>query len=227
MSKESTSPVLKWFLIAVIAISICALGAFVLLMVYPAKEHRIARELQKRGFYVEYERQGNNLWRYPFRVDGENLSITQDDIRLICQLPHLRMLMFQDGDLSGLKLDDIVNCQELTNFYCISVTPFPNDEIRKLAACPIHSFVFSKVNWNDSDLEDFAKWATTVDNLTMMVNAGITDAGLIHLEKIASLRGLDLSGTSVTQEGIDEFQKKRPDVTVIFDGRPLPLQGGK
>jgi len=47
-------------------------------------------------------------------------------------------------------------------------------------------------------------------------NTGITDAGFEHFEKIAALRWLYLMETGVTQDGIEEFKKKRPDVTVYF-----------
>ena len=215
MSNETTNPVVKWILIGVIVVSFCVVGACVLFMTPPTKEHRAARELEKRGFEIEYRRQGFNIWQYPLCVYGESRNITEDDSQLLCQLLHLRLLQFNHCDLSGLNLDDVGNCRELTDFTCYDVTQFPVNEIRKLAACPIHELILSNVRLSDSDMEDFAKW-TSVGFLILDDNAGITDVVFEHLEKIASLRHLCLTGTSVTKEGVEEFKKKRPLVDVVF-----------
>jgi hypothetical protein len=57
---------------------------------------------------------------------------------------------------------------------------------------------------------------TKLEYLDLREDAGITDTGLECLEKIASLGELRLVGTSATQEGVEEFQRKRPDVRVQF-----------
>ena len=215
MSQESTSPKLKWILVAVIGASLCVVGAIVLFMVYPPSEYRAAADLQARGFKIRYGWQDKKDKQYPIAVIGENLSVTKDDCRLICQLPRLLDLGFQRCDLSGLNLDNIGNCRELRSFCCDDVTPFPVDEIRKLTVCPVNGFWFTNTRLNDSDLENLVKW-TTVGHLDLRDNTGITDAGFEHLEKIASLRRLDIRGTRITKEGIEEFQRKRSDVDVAF-----------
>ena len=215
MSNETTNPVVKWILIGVIVVSVCVVGAFVLLGTYPAGEYRVAKELEKRGFVVEYERQSNNIWKYPVIVIGENLSITEDDSRLLCQLSHIQILNFLRCDLSGWNLDEIRNCRELRYIYSNTATHFPIDEIGTLAACPMTWIGINNDCLNDANLTEFAKF-TNLEYLDLEKNAGITDAGIEHLEKIASLRLVRLKGTSVTKEGIEEFQKKRPDVRVVF-----------
>ena len=213
MSNETTNPVVKWILIGICVVSLCVVGAFVLLGTYPAGEYRVAGKLQKRGFEVKYVRQGNNIWQYSISVIGSDLSVTEDDCQLICQLPRLQYLVFQRCDLLGLNLDDIGNCQELMNFYCEDVTQLSVDEVRKLSACPVHMFIFRNAGLNDPDLEDFAKW-TKLGYVDLENNTGITDAGFEHLEKITSLRYLGLAGTSVSKESAEEFQKKHPAVRV-------------
>ena len=221
MSNETTHPVVKWILIAVIVVSFCVVGALFLIGTYPTEEYRAAKELEKRGFNIGYARQGYQVWRYPIGVSGSGLSITEDDSRLICQLRHLRLLYFQRCDLSGLYLDDIGNRRELRKFYCYDVTQLPADEITKLTVCPINEFGFGNViglgdvHLNDSDLMNFTKW-TKLEYLDLPDNAGITDAGFEYFGKIASLKKLNLTGTSVTQKGVDDFRKKRPDVYVEF-----------
>jgi len=213
MSNETTNPVLIRILIGICVVSLCVVGAFVLLMTPSAKAYRAASKLKARGFEIVYDEGGYLVWQHPIQVWGEDQSITEDDCRLICQLPHLVMLSFEGCDLSGLNLDDIGNCRKLEAFRCYDVTQFPANEIRKLAACPISEFVFDNACLNDSNLEVFAKW-TTIDDLHLDWNDGITDAGFEHLEKIAPLKYLDFVGTSVTEEGLEEFKKKRPDVLI-------------
>ena len=216
MSKEQTSPVLKWILIAIAVVSLCAMGVFVLFMTSPAKENHVAKKLEARGFVILYKQQGYYMtWEYPYLVVGKGLNITEDDSRLICQLPHLQYLRFEHCNLSGLNLDDIGKCRDLIAFICDDVTPFPAGEIRKLAICADIDFVFKKCSLNDSDLEDFAKW-TTADYLFLEDNTEITDAVFEPLEKIGTLRHLEVKGASVTKEGVEEFQKKRPDVEVVL-----------
>jgi hypothetical protein len=127
----------------------------------------------------------------------------------------LEALLFFHCDLSELNLDDIGNCQKLHTIDCGGSTKLSGDEIRKLAVCPVEWFCLRNAHWNDSDLEGFTK-LTKVYYLDLRDNTGITDAGFEYLEKIASLRGLRLTGTSVTREGVEEFQKKYPDVKVDF-----------
>ena len=215
MSNETTNPVVKWILIGVIVVSVCVVGACVSLMFYPAEDYRVSGELKLRGFEIIYQRQGYNIWQYPVHVEGSGLSITEDDCRLFCQLPHLQSLAFYGCDLAGWNLDEIRNCRELKYIHSNHATHFPIDEIGKLAACPVTWLGINTDCLNDSNLVEFAK-LTNLEYLYLEKNAGITDAGLDHLEKIASLQYLGLTGTSVTQEGVDEFKKKRPDVEVIF-----------
>ncbi|PSN46698.1 hypothetical protein C0J52_14437 [Blattella germanica] len=51
----------------------------------------------------------------------------------------------------------------------------------------------------------------------------ITDATLLYLMKVRSLRELDVSGTSVTEGGILQFKLKRPEVNVTCDFKNLPV----
>ena len=215
MSQESTSPKLKWILIAVIGVSALVAIFFVLYATYPANEYRVAKELQSRGFHVAYSRRGYDVWQYPNSVAGVNLRITEDDSRLMSQLPHLQNLFFTRCDMSGLNLDGIGNCQELLLFSCWQVTQFSADEIKKLAACPIKSMCLFNADLNDSGLEYLAG-LTQLAGLSIGDNVGINDACLEQLESMSSLKDLHLTGTSVTKEGVKEFRKKRPDVDVTF-----------
>ncbi|MCL2346797.1 MAG: hypothetical protein FWC50_00910 [Planctomycetaceae bacterium] len=216
MSNESTSPALKWILIAVIGASFLVAVFFVLLATYPANDYRVARELESRGFRVFYRWHDSLIWQYPTHVSGVDQSITPDDCRLVCQLSRLQSWDFVRCDVLGLNLDEIGNCRELSSFNCVDVTQFSAGEIRKLAACPVTRVMLQNAHLNDSDLEHFVG-LSKLGLLMLEGNAGITDAGLEHLEKISSLKNLTLPQTSVTKEGVEEFQKKRPDVKVWFE----------
>ena len=215
MSNETTNPVLKWILIIVACVSI---PVAIILALYPAKEYRAARELRARGFDVQFTWLDNTIWQRPVAVKSEGRNITLDDCRLICQLPHLKALFFMEGDMcdmSDMNLDEIGNCTELEHFICENVTQFPAGEIRQLTACPLKTVRLLNVDLHDSDLENLAGMAT-LDLIYLDNNVGITDAGLEHIEKIVPLMMLSLKGTNITQEGVEEFQKKRPDVKVRF-----------
>lgn len=202
----------------------------------------VALQLQSRGFGVIYNWQNDTVWKHPTHVYANDESITADDCRLICRLPRLYALQFMRGDMSNLNLDEIGNCPELLFFQFRKVDRFPSCEIRKLAACPklvslqISSTVFKitrddieplsacplvQVNLesaglSDVDMDVFTGFAKLVQ-LGLEGNIGITDAAFEHFAKIPSLKRLVLQKTSVTKEGVEEFQKKRPDVTFFWE----------
>jgi hypothetical protein len=43
----------------------------------------------------------------------------------------------------------------------------------------------------------------------------VGDAGLVHLEGLKSLKTVDLTGTKVTQEGMDKLKKAVPGASVF------------
>ena len=220
MSQTSTHPALKWILIVIAVVT--ALGAvFVALYATrPADEYRVASELEKRGFTVGYNWCGDNkIWKRPTAVSGNGQKIKSDDIRFLCQLPCLVQFSFIGSDASDLNLDEIGNCQKLCYFTSRAATRFPVRELKKLTASPVMSIdVASKdVDLNDSDLEEFVKFAHLQLLKLECNNAGVTDACLEYFEKIPTLRKLELPGSSITPEGVEEFQKKRPDVTVDYE----------
>ena len=212
MSNETTNPVLKWILIIVACVSILVA---IFLALYSVSEYRAAWKLRARGFTVYFVKLDDMILHRPITVANNGQNITLDDCRLICQLPHLIRLGFVGGNMSGLNLGEIGNCPRFEIFLCQDVTQFPADEIRKLATCPLNSLVLSNVDLEDSDLENLMG-LTKLEFINLGGNVGITDASFEYLEKIASLKNLFLSETSVTQEGIEEFKKKRPDVEIHF-----------
>ena len=198
-----------------------ALGAVVvfLMATYPADEYRVASELEKRSFIIGYHWcDDNRIWKHPTNVVGGDQMITSDDSRLFCQLPRLDTLRFLRCDMSDLNLDEIGNCRKLQIIQCFDTTQFPVSELKKLTACPVvYIEVKSKdVHLNDSDLDEFTKF-THLDTLVLECdNAGVTDACLEYFEKIPTLKILRLLGSSITQEDIEEFKKKRPDIKIYL-----------
>jgi len=220
MSQTSTHPALKWILIVIAVVTVLCVAFIVLYGTYPADEYRVARELHSRGFIIGYDwRDDNKIWRRPIRVTGDSQVITSDDCRLFFQLPRLLFLNLVSCDMVDLNLDEIGNCRDLQFFYCNDVTRFPVSELKKLAACSIwHIYVDSNdVDFNDSDLEEFVKF-THLKNLDLRFNnTGVTDTCLEYFEKIPTLKYLKLPGASITPEGVEEFQKKRPDVEIHLE----------
>jgi hypothetical protein len=161
------------------------------------------------------------LWGQPISVHCKNLILTPENCRLICQLRGLQGLLFYRSDISGLDWDEIGHCRILDSLSFDDITGFPINEIQKLAACPIVFLALFNVQLKDSDLENIMG-LKQLAFLELYMNVGITDASFEYLEKIASLKYLNLSKTSVTEEGIKEFQKKRPDVRVYSDFGDFP-----
>ena len=61
-----------------------------------------------------------------------------------------------------------------------------------------------------------------------VANSGdrITDAGLKHIAAAARLRKLDLTKTAVTEAGVKELAKARPDLTIDWDGGKIEGKRG-
>lgn len=100
-----------------------------------------------------------------------------------------------DGDVNLIPLmREIAKCQTLQglNFYDNGVT--------------------------DRDLEEL-RTMPNLKHLELSGNDRITDAGLVHLASIKSLRKLGLQGTGVTQQGVNELEAELPNCYIHWDGR--------
>ena len=125
-------------------------------------------------------------------------------------------VLFYRSDISGLDWDEIGHCRILDSLSFDDITGFPINEIQKLTACPIVFLALFNVQLKDSDLENLMG-LKQLGYLGLRQNIGITDVSFEYLEQMTSLELLDVRDTSVTEEGINEFQKKRPDVKVVSD----------
>ena len=216
MPEKSNRPALKWLLISSLGIILLGTTPWVWFSILPDDFH-VARELRTRGFDIIYNWHDDTIWQHPTHVSGSDKDITPEDCRLICQLPRLFALHFLRGDMSGLNLDEIGNCQELFWFRFHDVTQFPVSELRKLTASPVRIISLeSRVHVTDFDLEAFAKFTNLEQLFLETYNAGVTDASLEYFEKIPSLKTLHLPNTSITEKGVEEFRKKRPDVEIYL-----------
>ena len=128
----------------------------------------------------------------------------------------LKLLCFQRSDISDLNWDEIGNCRALVSLFLHNLIGFPISEIQKLAACPIRNLELENTQLKDSDLENLMG-LKQLGYLGLRRNIGITDVSFEYLEQMTSLDLLDVQDTSVTEEGIKEFNKKRPDVEVYSD----------
>jgi len=210
MPEKPNRPPLKWLLLSSLGIVLLGMAPVVWYVSLPDDFHA-GRELQARGFIVCY----GTFWRHPIYVHAHSLDITPEDCRLISRLTRVSGLYFYGGDVSELNLDAIGNCRELWSVSFDNVTRFPVNELRKLAACQIVHINLNNIDLKDSDLEILTE-LPALRILNLQGNAGINDAGLECLEKFSSLKSLYLQKTSVTQEGVAKFQKKRPDIEIVY-----------
>ena len=73
-------------------------------------------------------------------------------------------------------------------------------------------FSASPVKPGDRDLEIVAK-LSRLDGL-VLTGARVTDAGLVHLEKLTSLRDVYLRQTQVTDEGVKRLKRALPKADI-------------
>ena len=104
----------------------------------------------------------------------------------------------------------------LNDLHFYGVTGFSVSEIQKASACPVMTLGLFNVQLKDNDLEDLAG-LKQLKLLILQENAEITDADFEYFERITTLKYLRLTKTSVTKEGVKEFEKKRPDVRVVLN----------
>ncbi len=86
-----------------------------------------------------------------------------------------------------------------------------------VVSCPEISAQVPQIT--DKGLESIAK---TKINRLFISRAGITDAGLKHLEKMTTLRSLTLRDTDVTTEGMESLEKALPALRVMARLRSAP-----
>jgi len=118
----------KWLVISTLGILLLGAVPCIWFAMLPDDFH-VAKKLQARGFVVcSYA-----FWQSPERVIARDRIITPEDCRLICRLSSLETLQFVQCDMSGLNLDEIGNCRELSQVVFAGVTKIPANELRKLA----------------------------------------------------------------------------------------------
>ena len=156
------------------------------------------------------------------------------------KMPRLQHIIFSDTDLSHLDLElltkvpslgsfSIINncnpawspkeieklsgCKQL-RFLSLMNSPLTGKEIEPLKACPIVQLRCTLCDLTDADVAVFTLFPM-LGSLDLGDNPGITDASLDVLATIPTLQLLFIYNTGVTEAGIEVFQKKRPDVSLM------------
>ncbi|HEX4150008.1 MAG TPA: SUMF1/EgtB/PvdO family nonheme iron enzyme, partial [Pirellulales bacterium] len=83
----------------------------------------------------------------------------------------------------------------------------------------ISSLYASNCGLQDAWLAPIGKHVEMDGKLKLLDNP-ITDAGLIHLEPLKSLKSLELGGTKVTAAGVEKLQKALPNCKITWQGSP-------
>jgi len=107
----------------------------------------------------------------------DNINISQPALESLCQLPNLEYLNIK---CNNINIQDIANIKTLTTLMIIS-------------------------NITDDDLVILSRLTCLVDFIISSVN--VTDAGIITIEKMTSLKSLDVVGCSLTKESRTLIQK--------------------
>ena len=246
MNETSTNPSSRpnWFWYIFIA-SIILLLPWTYFLV--PLENRVAIKLRLQGFKIIHNPRGvtwrwycpTHFGNYQFRQYPE---VTDEVLAELQKMPHLFSVSFGDTDLSQINLELLTKVPALEHFQVLNNTdpawspkdinklsgclrlrnimlmkvPLTNKEIEPLKACPITHLSFISAGLTDADSAVFTLFPT-LETLQLRDNPGITDSSLAIFETISSLRYLSVQGTGVTQEGVEAFQNKRPDVKLRTD----------
>jgi hypothetical protein len=159
---------------------------------------------------VVYLENFSNLYSIFFQKN----NLTSLDVKIFSYLPCLSDIAFDDCVFRDTKiLQNLSNCQKLKTLY-INNSSFNKEDIEPLVSCPITNLTFMSADITDDKLIcllsfPYLEWLMISDNIA------ISDAGLLSLCRLKTLKYLDVSNTSVTAAGVEKFKKCRPDVVII------------
>lgn len=155
------------------------------------------------------------------RLVLHNMKLNGEGLRAIGQLPELRQVdlmqvTFEPGGLRHLRLPPTV---QLLRLWVTST--MTEDDLKALEEVKSLRYLYLNVpTMTDRDMEHFAK-LPNLESLRIHGNQlQITDAGLLPLEHLATLRFLNLRGTPVTEQGIAALRAKLPGLKATLTPGP-------
>lgn len=162
----------------------------------------------------------------------KNEEVTDDDLRVIESLPHLRSLTLSDTPVTDATLRSAAQTTDLRALY-LSRTAVTDDGLKHIA----NLRRLDNLWLHGTDVTD--EGVASLRNLTKMGyldlgNTGVTDACLQDLVEMTELYYLHVPGTQVTEEGLRWLTSRLPRLrayngSVTVEGKELgtpPDAGG-
>lgn len=144
------------------------------------------------------------------------------DLRKLKVLHGLRSLELSGNPrLSGSAIADLIDALPNLEDFLNETGSVDATLMQAIARHPrIHAVFFRDANIDDNLLRILDEKHNPMIFLDLQDNPGITDAGLKHLESPGSMQTLisiRLSGTAVTQTGVDSFKKAVPNCSIDWN----------
>lgn len=225
----------------------CLLGCGLILLIpvflfMVPLENWVGWQLRAQGYWIIHK-SNEGIWYYPTHFSSRpGQKVSNEVLEELHKMRHLNHVSFSDSDFSHLDLSLLTKIEDLRSFSIINNydskwsprdidklggclrledvslhrTPLTRHDIESLKTCPIKALRFTKTGLSDAESDVFKEFPN-LEILQLRDNPGITDASLPVFETITTLKYLELEKTGVTKEGIEAFQKSRPDVKLRTD----------
>lgn len=136
--------------------------------------------------------------------------ITDAGLHHFTKLGKTQILVFKRTKIKGSKLHHLASLPAI-RFISLAGCPLDDPDLKALEplyTSPVpgaHTLFLDKTPINDNDLAKISGFA----NLTYLglSHTNITDAGLVHLHKLAKSVAIDLRGTKVSADGVKQLKQ--------------------
>ncbi len=157
-------------------------------------------------------RVASTLGRYAFNMPAEpyrdhivaldvNNSISNEDLRLISRLPHLRKVDLSGTGVTDNGLESVCDLQNLEELD-LSRVDLSGVDLQPLTQCrELRRLDLAFSNVTDAHLSQLSRLGS-LEELVLSCNDGVRSAGMEHVANLTSLRRLDLFHTGVTECGL-------------------------
>jgi hypothetical protein len=143
-----------------------------------------------------------------------NTSLSKASLARLLTLPRLRVFALSMSDITGADFTPQRGSSTLETI-AISRTPISNDFGLFAAQCP----KLSALNVTGESIDDGFVTALGVHRALehlALADSSITDTSLALVQQMPALRSVGLPRNTVSQQGIDNLKKVRPNLVIVY-----------